>query len=297
MREFRLSCESTIDLPYSYTVEHNLPVLFYSYSVDGTAYEDDMGKDPANMKHFWEMVDAGKLPSTSQVNTYLYEDYFRDLLSQGKDVLHIAFGSGLTPSVRNAYEAADKVRDEYPDRKLVVVDTVCASAGYGLIVDIAVEMRDNGASMDEIEQWLLENRTRIRHEFYTTDMSFFRRSGRVSGPTALIASVLNICPMMHLNLAGKIIAYGKVRGKKAAEREILNLIEKHAVGGLDYSGKVFISNADCKADAQEMAELIEAKFTKLKAPVQISDIGCVIASHTGRGTVAVFFQGDEREEE
>ena len=154
---FILSCESTIDLPYSYCEQRDIPVLFYSYQVDGVSYEDDMGRDPEALPQFYGFLDAGKLPSTAQLNEFQYETFFDALLQQG-DVLHIAFGSGMTASVQNAMLAAETLREKYPERKLTVIDSLCSSSGYGLLVDGAADLRDEGRSMDEIADWVLEKR-------------------------------------------------------------------------------------------------------------------------------------------
>lgn len=294
-RKFQLSCESTVDMPYSVVSGRGLSVLFYHYTVGDVEYTDDMGRDPEALPKFYGFIAAGKVPKTSQLNTCEYLGYFRPLLEKG-DVLHINFGSGMTPSVNNAREAARQLREEYPHRKLTVVDSLCSSSGYGLLVDEAADLWDRGMEMDELEEWLLENCGSIHHQFFTTDIQYFRRSGRMSGPTATIASILNICPILHLNAEGRIIAYSKVRGKKNAMRTTVDEMEKHAVGGVKYAGKVFISHASALADAEEVRELILQRFPRqVKENVRIFNIGTIIASHCGPGTVAVFFWGDERE--
>ena len=150
---FILSCESTVDLPYSYVSGRNIPVLFYSYLANGQEYIDDMGRDPEALPHFYEMLKAGTLPSTSQLNTFQYTEFFEELLKRG-DLLHIAFGSGMTGSVKNALEAAEALREKYPERRLIVVDSLCSSSGYGLLVDMAADMRDRGNSMEAIAAWV-----------------------------------------------------------------------------------------------------------------------------------------------
>lgn len=288
--DFILSCESTCDLPYSYVAGRDIPVLFYTYNVDDQVYEDDMGRDPEALPRFHGFLDAGKLPTTSQINAFRYEEFFRELLAKG-DVLHLAFGSGMTPSVNNAMEAANVVRAEFPDRKLIIIDTYASCGGYGLIVDDAADMRDNGASMEEIAQWVQDNCQKMYHRFYATNLMHLRRGGRVSGPTAAIGTVLGICPIMRLDEKGKIFAHGKVRGKKAATREVAQSALKYAKGGKDYDGKLFINHADCPEDAEKMRDALQELLPKAK--IRIYDIGTIIACHTGRGTVAIFFWGDE----
>lgn len=291
---FILSCESTVDLPYSYVSGRNIPVLFYAYSIDGTEYPDDMGRDPEALGRFYKFIEDGKLPSTSQINTFRYEEYFDELLQRG-DVLHITLGSGMTSSPRNAELAAEKMREKYPDRKLVVIDSLCSSSGYGMLVDSAADLRDEGKSLEEVEAWTLENRHFIHHQFYSTDLTHFRRGGRVSGAAAMVATVLGICPIMHLNKTGHIIAYSKARGKKNAISATVKAMEEHASGGLEYSGKCFVYHSNCIADAEETISVIKSRFLKL-TDIRLFDIGTIIGSHTGVGTVSVSFFGGERDD-
>ena len=290
---FLLSCESTIDLPYSYANERNLPVLFYSYQVDGVYYEDDMGRDPEALPKFYGFLAEGKLPTTAQLNEFQYETFFDNLLQQG-DVLHIAFGSGMTASVQNAMLAAEALREKYPERRLVVIDSLCSSSGYGLLVDGAADLRDAGKSLDEVADWVLAHRQNVHHQFYSTELKFYRRSGRMSGAAAAIGTVLGICPIMRLDDKGRIIAYDKVRGKKNAVARTVETMKRHAEGGEAYSGKVFICHSNCPADAEATKAAVAAAFPHIDGEIRICDIGTIVASHSGPGTVAVFFFGDAR---
>lgn len=291
--QFQLSCESTVDLPYSYVAGRNISVLFYSYTVDEQDYPDDMGRDPDALPRFYRFIQEGKIPTTSQINTFRYSEYFEELLKKG-DVLHIAFGSGMTPSVRNALEAAEALRARYPDRRLIVIDSFCSSSGYGLLVDQAADMRDLGRSMEEIAEWVLGNCKKVHHQFFSFDLQYFRRSGRMSGAAATVAAVLGICPIMRLDNTGHIIAYGKVQGKKHAIRETVQTMLKHAQDGADYSGKCFICHSNCPEEAGELKKAVASTFPHISGDIRICDIGTIIASHCGPGTVAVFFLGDER---
>ena len=290
---FLLSCESTIDLPYSYANERNLPVLFYSYQVDGVDYEDDMDRDPEALPKFYGFLAEGKLPTTAQLNEFQYETFFDNLLQQG-DVLHIAFGSGMTASVQNAMLAAEALREKYPERRLVVIDSLCSSSGYGLLVDGAADLRDAGKSLDETADWVLAHRQNVHHQFYSTELKFYRRSGRMSGAAAAIGTVLGICPIMRLDDKGRIIAYDKVRGKKNAVARTVETMKRHAEGGEAYSGKVFICHSNCPADAEATKEAVAAAFPHIDGEIRICNIGTIVASHSGPGTVAVFFFGDAR---
>ena len=291
---FILSCESTVDLPYSYVSGRNIPVLFYSYLANGQEYIDDMGRDPEALPHFYEMLKAGTLPSTSQLNTFQYTEFFEELLKRG-DLLHIAFGSGMTGSVKNALEAAEALREKYPERRLIVVDSLCSSSGYGLLVDMAADMRDRGDSMEAIAAWVEQNRNKVHHQFFSTDLKYFKRSGRVSGAAATVGAILNICPIMRLDDKGRIIAYDKVRGKKNAIRETLRTMEAHVQDGVNYAGKCFVCHSNCPVEAEETKAAVQARFPHISGEIRVCDIGTIIASHCGPGTVAVFFMGDERQ--
>lgn len=292
-RQFTLSCCSTVDLPYSYMESRDIPVLFYTYVVDGVEYDDDMGRDPEALPRFYRFIREGKLPQTSQINVAAYMEFFERLLQKG-DLLHIAFTSGQSGSVHNAFLAAEELRAKYPERKLVVIDSLCSSSGYGLLVDSAADLRDQGKSLEEVEQWVLAHRNRVHHQFFSSDMTQFRRTGRVSGAAATVATVLNICPIMRLNDEGRIIAYDKVRGKKNAVARTVETMKRHAENGENYAGKAFICHSNCLADAEAAKAAVEAAFPHLNGEVRICSIGTIVASHSGPGTVAVFFFGDDR---
>lgn len=289
---FLLSCESTVDMPYSYMQERNIPVLFYHYTVDGIDHMDDMLRHPDELPRYYAMLDEGKLPTTGQINAYRYREFFEEQLKKG-DLLHITLGTGMTKSYQNALAAAQELREEYPDRKIIVVDSLCSSSGYGLLVDSAADLRDSGMDLEAVEQWLLAHRMTVHHQFFSTELKHYRRSGRMSGATAMIATILGICPIMRLNDKGSIIAYGKVRGKKAAIRTTVDTMQAHALGGDGYDGKCFICHSQCLADAEALKQALHERFPRLPE-IRIFDIGTIIASHCGPGTVAVFFYGDER---
>jgi len=292
-RQFILSSESTVDLPYSHMAERNIPIIFYNYTVKDVEYVDDMGRDPQARPNFYRMIDEGAVPNTSLINQQQYTDFFEELLQKG-DVLHIAFTSGQSSSVTNALAVAEELQAKYPDRKIKVVDSLCSSSGMGLFVDYIADLADEGKSMEEVYDWAIANRNKVHHQFFTSNMTQFRRTGRVSGPTAAIATILNICPIMRLDDGGRIISYSKVRGKKKAVAETVSEMIKHAQNGTAYDGKCYICNSNCIEDARMLEAAVEEAFPALKGKIVMCDIGTIIASHSGPGTVAVFFMGDER---
>lgn len=289
---FVLTCESTVDMPFSYVSSRDIPVLFYSYTVDGVDYPDDMQRDAQALPRFYKMLEAGKLPTTTQLNAFQYREFFEAQLQKG-DLLHIALGTGMTKSYQNAVAAAKELREKYPQRRIMVLDSLCSSSGYGMLVDCAADLRDNGASMEEIETWVLAHRKRIHHQFFSTELKHYRRSGRMSGATAMIGTVLNICPIMRLDDTGKIIAYGKVRGKKNAIKMTVDTMQAHAVNADAYDGKCFVCHSQCIADAELLRAALYERFPNVR-DIPIFDIGTSIAAHCGPGTAAVFFFGDER---
>lgn len=287
-----LSCESTVDLPYEYVAGRNIPVAFYTYAVNGTVYEDNMERDPEAERYFYEQIDDGNIPSTSQINYGTYYDFLESLV-QKSDVIHLAFGTGMTLSANNAKQAAEELREKYPDRKIYVIDTLCSCGGYGMIVDDAADKRDEGMSIDELYEWVMSRRLNYHHEFFNADLSYFKRTGRMSGPTATIASVLDIVPSMHLNSEGRIIAYGKVRGLKKELKHIVDEMKAHAENGTDYSGKCFINHARNEETALVLRDMIAETFPNI-TDLRVLKIGSIITAHCGPGTISMYYYGDER---
>ena len=291
--QFTISCESTVDLPYSYIASRGARVLFYTYTVDETEYTDDMGRDPEALPRFYALLEKGKCPHTSQINEMRYYDYFKSLLGEG-DILHVAFGTGMTPSYHNAVRAAEALMEENPGRRITVIDSLCSCTGYGLLTEAALDLRDEGKSMDEIAAWLAENRLRVHPQFFSTDLTMFKRSGRVSGPVALVGNIFGIHPVMHLNEEGRIVAYDKVRGKKNAIAKTVETVLSEIDGGARAEGKIYISHSNCPELAEQTRIALAAALANQGERIAFAEIGTIIASHCGPGTVAVFYFGTPR---
>ncbi len=290
---FILSCCSTVDLTKEHLDGLNISYACFHYTMDGVEYLDDLG---VTMPHdeFYERLKNGSDSKTSMISVGEYEDYFKSLLDTGKDVLHISLSSGISGSYRSACTAADMLKDEYPNQKIYVIDSLAASSGYGLLMDAAAEKRDAGMSVDELRDWIEENKLRLHHWFFSSDLTFFVKGGRVSKVSGMIGGVFEICPLLNVSNEGKLIARSKVRTKKKVITEIVKRMEEFADGGLDYSGKVYMCNSYCKDDANAVADLVHEKFKKMNGEVLINNIGTVIGTHTGPGTVALFFWGEKR---
>ena len=237
---------------------------------------------------------AGEEVKTSQVSIGEYADFFRKIFDEGKDILHLTLSSGISGSYNSACIAAEQVREEYPNRKIYVVDSLAASSGYGLLVDTLADRRDAGESIDELYAWVCENKKKLQHWFFTSDLTFFIRGGRVSKAAGFFGGMLGICPLLNVDYEGHLTAREKVRTKKKVIQRIVQKMEENAEGGLAYSGKCYICQSECMDDAKAVAMLVESSFPNLNGKVEIYPIGATIGSHTGPGTVALFFWGKER---
>lgn len=288
-----LSCCSTVDLKKEHLEKLNISYTCFHYNLDGVEYPDDLGQTIA-FSDFYERLRKGSDSKTSQISVGEYEEYFKSLLDSGKDVLHISLSSGISGSYRSACTAAEILKEQYPDRKLYVVDSLAASSGYGLIMDELAKKRDEGMTIDELRDWIEDNKLRMHHWFFSSDLTFFVKGGRVSKVSGMIGGVFEICPLMNVSVDGKLIPRFKIRTKKKVIVEAVKRMLVHADGGKNYSGKVFMSNSDCFDDATAVADLVKENFKNIDGDVLINDIGTVIGSHSGPGTVALFFWGDKR---
>lgn len=295
MSDYILSCCSTADLSKEHFNAINVPYVCFHYSLDGVTYPDDLGESTPFDK-FYQMMADGSETKTSQVNVSEYIDFFTPYLEAGKDILHISLSSGLSGSYNSATTAASILAESYPDRKIYIVDSLGASSGYGLIVDTLAEKRDAGASIDELREWVETNKLMLHHWFFSTDLSFYVKGGRITKAEGFFGTVLKICPLLNMDNLGHLIPREKIRTKKKVISEIVARMEQFADAGLDYSGKCYISHSACLEDAQAVAALIEERFPKLNGKVEIYNVGTTIGSHTGPGTVALFFWGSERTE-
>lgn len=287
---FILSCESTADLPYDHLQQRDIPAISYTYSVDGVEYADDMGQLDGR-KQFYKFLSEGKMPRTSQICEESYLAFFRAQLVKG-DLFHVALDSKLSQSIFNAYSAANKLKKEFPKRKIVIFDSTCGCLGYGLLVDTLADMRDSGKSFDELYDWATANRHKIHHQFFSTTLSYYRRSGRISGPAMLLGNLLKLCPLLRMDKTGKLIAYSKVMSVNKAIGKTLEETGAHIQNGADYDGKLWIAHSDCAEIAQTVVDRLKAAYPK--ADVRLFEIGPIIGSHCGQGTVAAYFLGDER---
>ena len=288
-----LSCCSTADLSKEHFEAIGVHYVSFHYFLDGKEYPDDLGQT-IPFEEFYARMSAGAETRTSQVSIAEYVDYFTPFLVAGQDIVHVCLSSGISGTINAARNAANIVSERFPERKIYIIDSLGASSGYGLLMDTAAAKRDEGLSAAELAKWIEDNRLRLHHWFFSSDLTFFVKGGRISKTAAVFGGLLEICPLMNMDNLGRLIPRYKIRTKKRVIRAIEKKMEEHAEGGLAYSGKCFISNSACYEDARAVADLVEAAFPKLNGKVVINSVGNLIGSHTGPGTVALFFWGDER---
>lgn len=287
MKEYVITTDNNADLPESYYKEHGIGCAYFSYNLNGENYTHE---NFLPEKEFYKVMKEGALPTTSQVNPNDARNLMEPYLKEGKDVLHIAFSSGLSGAFNSCCLAAEELREEYPERKIVVLDSLAASLGQGLLVYLAQQKKEAGEDLETVAEWVETHKQNMVHLFTVDDLDHLYRGGRVSKTTAVLGGMLNIKPVMHVDDAGKLIPVGKVRGRKKALLELLKLMDEKIGSYKDSCDTIFISHGDCIEDAAFLMNKIKEKYS-VKTEM-INYVGPVIGSHSGPGTLALFFVGD-----
>ncbi|MBP3918484.1 MAG: DegV family protein [Clostridia bacterium] len=295
MADYIISCCSTADLSHAHFVSRDIHYICFHYLFGGKDYPDDLGQT-IPFDQFYASMTQGVETKTSQVSAGEYTAYFEPFLKEGKDIIHLSLSSGISGSYMSACGAAQMLSEKYPERRIRIIDSLAASSGYGLLMDKVADLRDEGMNFDDLCNWIEANKRRLHHWFFSSDLTFYVKGGRVSKTAGAIGGILGICPLLNVDYEGHLIPREKVRPKKRVIGRIVEKMKEHAENGLDYSGKCYISNSACMEDARAVADLVEAAFPKLNGNVVINSIGTTIGSHTGPGTVALFFWGDERKD-
>ena len=293
MPGYVLSCCSTADVTREWLENRDIAYLYFNYFLNGEMCKDDFGATNPPAQLYAKML-AGADAKTSQISAGDYMEHFEKYLAQGKDVLHVTLSTGISGTFNSACAARDQLAEKYPDRKIYVIDSLAASSGFGLLMDRLAELRDGGMGIDELAAWAEDHKHEVQHWFFSSDLTFFVRGGRISKAAGLVGGMLKICPVMDVEPDGSLAVKEKIRTKAKAINRVVEKMEELAEGGLDYSGKCYISQSECLADAQEVAARIEERFPKLNGKVEIFPIGATIGVHTGPGTVALFFWGKKR---
>lgn len=290
MREYVIMTDSSCDLPSELATSLGLEVVPLTVLLDGNTYRNYLDERELSAAYFYEQIKAGKAATTSAVNVDEFTQAMEPFLQEGKDVLYLGFSSGLSATYQASTIAAEDLAAKYPEAKVLTVDTLCASMGQGLIVYLAAQEKQNGKSIEEVRDYVESIRLNLAHYFTVDDLYHLKRGGRISAAAALLGSTLNIKPILHVNDEGRLIPIGKVRGRKHAIKKLSEYLMEL---GTDLEGQsIFISHGNCLEEAEQLADIIREQ-TPVKEVV-ISYIGPVIGSHSGPGTIALFFLGKHR---
>ncbi len=289
MDGYVITTDNNSDLPEEFYQKYQVGCTYLSYSIDGQTYTKE---DFLPTAEFYARMRAGAMPTTAQVNPEAARALMEPYLIEGKDILHIAFSSGLSGSYASCCVTAEDLSEKYPQRKILVVDSLCASLGQGLLVYHAVKLKEAGKSMEEVVQWLESHRKNLVHLFTVDDLDHLHRGGRVSKATAIVGGMLNIKPVLHVDDEGKLVAIGKVRGRKKSLQALVDGMQERIGPYASSCDTIFISHGDCEADARYVEKKVKDIY-----PIQtviINYVGATIGAHSGPGTVALFFLGDVR---
>lgn len=286
---FKIVTDSTADLPAEYLEEHDLGCMCLSYIVEGVSYGQDK---ELPWKDFYAMMRQGKMPSTSQVNPEEAKAYLEECIRTDKEILYLAFSSGLSGTYNSGRLAAEEIMEEHSDCRIIVIDTLAASLGEGLLVHKAVQMRDAGKSLEETAQWVRDNLLHMVHVFTVDDLYHLFRGGRVSKATAFVGTLAGIKPKLHVDNEGHLIVIGKVRGRKKSLTALVDYMEERMGSRRSQNDIVFISHGDAEEDARFVADQVRERFGIEQ--VMINHIGPTIGTHAGPGTIALFFLGESR---
>lgn len=286
---FKIVTDSTADLPAEYLKEHDLGCLNLCYIVDGVTYGHDK---ELPCKDFYNLMRDGKMPTTSQINPEEAKEYFEECIKKDKEILCLAFSSGLSGTYNSMRMAAEEVMEEHPDCKIIVIDTLAASLGEGLLVYKSVQLRDAGKNIDEVAAWVRENMLHMVHIVSVDDLFHLHRGGRVSKTTAVVGTLAGFKPTIHVDNEGHLINIGKVRGRKKSLQALVDYMELKTKNYPEKNDLVFISHADDLEAAEYVRDMIKERFGIDN--FLINYIGPTIGSHTGTGTIALFFFGESR---
>ena len=290
MSKFVIMTDSCADLPAELVEQLDIQVLPLMFNLDNKDYynyPDNRDMDP---KQFYQLLREGKTATTSAVNVGQYTEALEPLLQEGRDVLVLAFSSGLSTTYNSSVIAVEELAEKYPQRKLYTVDTLCASLGQGLLVAHAARKREEGMDIEQVRDWVEANKLHLCHQFTVNDLFFLKRGGRVSAATAVVGTMLSIKPVMHVDDEGHLIKVGTARGRAASIRALADRMEQTAIDPADQI--VYICHGDCLDDAQKLADMVRERFGV--RDVMIGYTGTVIGSHSGPGTLALFWLGTER---
>ncbi len=290
MKNYVIVTESTSDLTQDLVNELGITIIPMVFGFENESYLNYPDNSEMDIHKFYERVKDGERSTTALINSKTFEEYFEPILRSGDDILYIGFSSGLSGTYNSSLIAAEELKQKYPDSKIICIDTLAASMGEGLLVYYAAKLKQQGQNIEQVSQWLMDNKLKLNHWFTVDDLNHLRRGGRISAMTATIGSALNVKPILHVDNEGYLIPVHNVRGRKKSINALLEHMEELSVNLQEQT--IFISHANCLEDAENLANLVKKKL-KVKE-IKLNFIGPVIGSHTGQGAIALFFIGKER---
>ncbi len=290
MKNYIIITDSTTDLPFNIVDEMGIALIPLMFSFENENYINYPDHRQLSIKEFYNRIKKGERATTTLINSATFMEYFEKILQEGNDVLYIGFSSNLSGTFGSSVIAAEELKEKYTDSKIICIDSLSASMGEGMLVYYAAKMKQEGKNIDEVSQWVLDNRLSLCHWFTVDDLNHLKRGGRINAMTATIGTALNVKPILHVDNEGHLIPQSNVRGRKKSIHALFERMEQTCTN--PQGNYVFISHADCLDDAEYLKGLIKDKFNPID--IIISDIGPVIGSHTGQGALALFFFGTER---
>lgn len=290
MSDYIISCESGADLTPAELQEFDLHYVPMTYTLNGVNYKDDLGQT-MSYDEFYETMAKGAETKTTSIAVGEYMEYFERFLKEGKDIIHITLSSGISGTYNQAVSAVNILKEDYPDRKIYIIDSLGASCGYGLLAEELSALRAAGASVDEAYEKGMIRRRQINHLFVPTDLEYLFKGGRLSRTSAVIGGLLNICPMICTDAEGRLTVFNKVKGKKKAFKEMVAEAVKRAANGTEFDGIFYVCHSYCREDAEKVAEMVKEALPK--AQIRIGNIGLTLGCHAGPGGVALFFACDK----
>ena len=290
MNQFALFTDSSCDLPLHLAEEMQLTVLPLTLHMDGSDYKNYLDERDITYPDFYAALPKAHNVKTSAANTHAFIEAMEPVLAAGQDILYIGFSSALSGTCNAGFQAAAELREKYPDRKILCVDSLCASMGEGLLVTLADQKRRAGASIEDVRDYVEETKLHICHWFTVDDLNHLKKGGRVSATAAFLGTMLGIKPIMHVDNAGRLIPVDKQRGRKASVRRLADEMQRLAINPAEQ--KVYISHGGCEEDAKTLANIIRERMGT--TDITIGYVGPVIGAHSGPGTLALFFLGTER---
>ena len=289
MDRYIIATASTCDLDRSWLEEHHIPVISYTFEIDGKIYRDDCR--PETRRTFYSRMREGRLPNTSQINSYAYYEVFKDLVEDGETVIFVDMDRAISNSYANSIAAAEMIKEEYPEADLHIMDTRCITMGLAFLLKKMVAMKESGASAQEVIDWCETNCVKIAHRFMVDDLQWLRRGGRLSNASAIVGSLLSIKPLIYLPEDGKLVAYEKVRGRKKAIRTLLESVINDI--GEAEGMELIVGHSDDPEEGQAWLEMVREQFPKAKS-VELMELGPTIGAHVGPGFLSIVYLAEER---